>query len=573
MPYPPKQTISVRNNGVGLVQSPDSIPLVVGYGKGLTATTLYQYSNPNTFKDLAQSGPVVETALAAIAKSGAAMVLAVAASTAATTSSVTATRVDSSAGTVAVSGTPTLDYDAKVEITKTGAKGVGRFKYTLDGLTYSAELLIPLGSTFAMPGSDLTLTFAGTPSNSAVTQSGSGPAITLSGVGGTDSDYVLTISTAGSNGTAEFGLTRDGSSIASGVTVPTTPFTYAVPGTTSLVITFANDTWVLNETYSFSTTTTIASDFEIGDVHSFTTTAPHYSTADLAAAFATLKSQLGTRQVRKVVFTGRNATTAAGATMFAAAATHLADLESSFYYARAIIDAGDGTAAEFRSDFAAAADDRLGVTWKKARCTVRAAFDGYASAWQSGVRAVAERWFEVDLSENLGRRASGNLSWIVAVEHDEGSNQVFVETDKVITFSTLQGKIGFFITNGYLRSPSGSDFQYLDWGVTVDEMCHVVVEGQDKWLLSKLRALADGTGNLSKSDATRIEGAIKARLSAVLKEPENIEGYKGHVSDLDYTVDLTNDFLSTRQVRSTAAAVPLQAVEEFVTSVGLTRSI
>lgn len=573
MSYPPGQELTVRSDGIGLVQDPNALPLVVGYAKGLTANQLYQSSNPNTFRDLAQAGPVLETALAAIQKSGAAMILAVAASVAATTSSVDAARVDSSTGTVAVSGTPVLAFDAAVELTKSGAKGVARFKYTLDGETYSPERIVPLGGTFAMPGSDLTLTFEGTPNSSAVTKSGSGPDIALSGEGGTDSSYVLTISTAGVNGTAQFGLTRDGAVVVAAQAVPTTPFTYAVPGTTSLVITFDNDTWVLNETYSFTTATSLAGDFEVGDVHSFTTTAPHYSTSDLAAAVAELRSQLGLRRVRRTIFTGQQASASAGATMFAAVATHLADLEGDHYFGRGLMDCGGSTADEFRSAYAAAADNRVGIVWRRARCIVRATFDGYSNAWQPGVRAVAERAFEADLSENLGRVASLNMSWVTEVDHDEGSNQIFVESDKVITFRTHQGQTGFFVTNGYLRSPVGSDFLYWDWGTVIDELCESITEGQQKWLLSKLRSLTDGTGRIAKADAVRVKAAVKSLIDSRLKDPINIEGQKGHVSDVAYEIDLTNDFLATRTVKSTGAAVSLSPIETFVTEVGLARSI
>jgi phage tail sheath gpL-like len=85
-----------------------------------------------------------------------------------------------------------------------------------------------------------------------VVQSGAGPAITVSGTDSTSAEYVLTISTGGANGTAKFSLTADGESVATGETVPTTPFTYSIPGTDSAVLTFANDTYVLNETYTFS---------------------------------------------------------------------------------------------------------------------------------------------------------------------------------------------------------------------------------------------------------------------------------------------------------------------------------
>jgi phage tail sheath gpL-like len=91
--------------------------------------------------------------------------------------------------------------------------------------------------------------------NTAVTRSGgtSGPAITVSGSDETTTQFVITITTGGANGTAEFSITGNGESIATGVTVPTTPFTYAVPGTTDTVVTFGNGTHVLNEAHTWST--------------------------------------------------------------------------------------------------------------------------------------------------------------------------------------------------------------------------------------------------------------------------------------------------------------------------------
>lgn len=570
MSYPPGQKFRVRNNGVGLVADPNALPLVVGYAKGLTPNTLYQSSDVNTFKDLAESGPVLETALAAILKSGAAMVLAIAASTAATTSAVDAARVDSSTGTVAVSGTPTLDFDAKVEITKTGAKGVGRFKYTFDGKTYAAERFIPLGGTFSPPGSDLTLTFTGTPTNGAVTQTGTGPAVTVTGTPVGEYDFIVEITTGGAVDSAVFRWSSDGgATYTSGVTVAAT----VALGATGVTANFAAGTYVLAATYEWTSTTSVDADFEVGDVHSFTTTAPGHTTSDVAAGMSALKAQLGKRRVRRVILTGAQASAAAGATMFAALATHMATLEGDHYFGRAAMDAGGGTADAYRSAFAAAADDRVAVTWKKARCVVRAYFDGYSDAWQPGIRAVAERIFEADLSENLGRVASGPMEWVTEIEHDEGVDQQFVESDKVITFRTNLGEDGFFVTNGYLKSPTGSDFLYWDWGCTVDELCEAILFGQQKWLLSKLRSLKDGTGRLDKNEAVRIVNAIKGRINAVLKDPINVEGQKGHVTDADYAIDLTNDFLATRTVRSSGRAIATSPAETFDTEVGLTRSI
>lgn len=91
--------------------------------------------------------------------------------------------------------------------------------------------------------------------NTAVTRGGgtTGPAITVSGTDSTTTEFVVTITTGGANGTAQFSITGNGQSIATGVTVPTTPFTYAVPGTDSVVVTFGDGTHVLNETHTWTT--------------------------------------------------------------------------------------------------------------------------------------------------------------------------------------------------------------------------------------------------------------------------------------------------------------------------------
>lgn len=87
--------------------------------------------------------------------------------------------------------------------------------------------------------------------NGSVEQSGSGPAVTVGGEAEVDTEYVLTITTAGSPGTAKFDLTANGDTVATGETVPTAPYEYAIPDT-DLTITFANDSYVLSETYTWT---------------------------------------------------------------------------------------------------------------------------------------------------------------------------------------------------------------------------------------------------------------------------------------------------------------------------------
>lgn len=384
--------------------------------------------------------------------------------------------------------------------------------------------------------------------------------ITVSGTYDLELDVRVEITSTGGHGVGRFRYSLDGGKTFGTVRTIPAGGTFAIPGT-RITLTFVEDGGGSNP------------EFEAGDVHSFSTTAPHYTTSDLTSAKAALLQQIGARRIRRVFFTGRNADTGDGASMAAAVATFMADLESEEYFARALLDAGDDTPANFVSDFAAFADDRVGVTYGDCRAISRFAFEGYSQPRQPILGVVAERAAVADISENLGRKASGPLSRVTEIFADEGVSTAFTEADKVITLRTYRGEAGFYITNGYLRSPAGSDFLYWDWGITVDELCEAIREGQSRWTLAKLRALTDGTGRLSSDDASRVEASVLTIINARLSDPENIEGYKGHVSAVGYAVDRENDFLATRTLRTTGNAVPLVPVETIETTVGLTRSL
>lgn len=313
--------------------------------------------------------------------------------------------------------------------------------------------------------------------------------------------------------------------------------------------------------------------FELGDKHEFDSVAPHYTTANIGTAITALLLQLGTRNVEQVYFAGKNASAASAATMAAAIATHMATLGTNNYYARALMDAGNDTTVNVLTSFASFSDARVGVCYGDADVVGLNSYAGWGVPKRAAVNVVAERAAGADLSENLGRKESGQLRGVRAISHDEGTNTQFSESDKITTLRTYRGNTGFYVTNGYLKSPSGSDFLYWDWGRVIDRLCRTVFLAQDVWLLKKLRSLTDGTGSIDPRDTARVNGFVRNAIKAVLLDPPNVEGYKGHVSGLSYAVDETNNFLSTREMLSAASAVPLVPVETIRTSVGFARSV
>lgn len=313
--------------------------------------------------------------------------------------------------------------------------------------------------------------------------------------------------------------------------------------------------------------------FESGDSHSFACTAPQYTTSDLATSATALLLALANYKIEQAIFTGRSASGAAAATMAAAIATVMSQLEARHRWARAIMDGGNDTGANVKTAFLSFSNNRVAVCFGTADIPTLNPHAGWGVPRFTAAFAIAERAANTDLSENLGRVASGSLR-VAAIQNDEATSQQFLEADKINTLRTLDNETGFFSTNGYLKSASGSDFIYYDWGRVVDRSCRVVFEVLQPWLLRKVRVLTDGTGRLDPRDAVRIQQAVTTALRAALKGP-TVEGVPDmdHVSDLAYTVDLTNDVKTTRQIHGVLQLVPTFPIESAATEIGLTGSI
>lgn len=483
MVYPASQTINVRDGGIGLPDDGAVFPLVIGHSSIGTVNTLYFSTNQNSYRDTLGQGAGVELGLPMIRARGGVLFLKIAASTAGSSGAVSKTAFSTSTGTVTVSGAPFDAYQVKVRIKLTGALGVARFDYTKDALSpspsFSEEITVPSGGTYAIPSTNLVLTFV----------PGGGPII-----------------------------------------------------------------------------------YEAGDVSTFACVAPQYTTSDLATGITALLLALGSYIIEDVYFTHRSISASAGATMASAIATHMASLEARRRWARAMADCGADTGANVITSFGPLAFSRVAVAFGTCDVPTLNPSSGWGTPRQTACFALSERAAGADLSENLGRRASGGLR-VSAIQNDEGTNQQFIESHKINTLRTYDGEAGFFSTNGYLKSPVGSDFLYWDWGRVIDRACRIVYTEQQKWLLRKVRTLTDGTGQIDPRDAVRIETAVRSALKSGLSDPNTIEGFPGHVSALQYVVDLTNNVLTTRQLRSALRLVPLPPIEGFVTDIGFTGSI
>jgi hypothetical protein len=153
--------------------------------------------------------------------------------------------------------------------------------------------------------------------------------------------------------------------------------------------------------------------------------------------------------------------------MAAAIATVMGLLEARHRWARAVMDAGNDTGANVKTAFASFSNPAS--PWCSAPPTFRRSTrSGLGRAALHGcIRVLGARRRLRPERRTSGRVASGALR-VSAIQNDENLTQSFLEADKINTLRTHDGETVSTATNGYLKSASGSDFIYWDWGRVVD---------------------------------------------------------------------------------------------------------
>lgn len=161
----PSATEELIDPGLGVGEAAGTLYIFVGVCSAGPVDTLQWFSSPAKLSQERGVGPVVEAASYILNNVGGPVgVVRVDASVAAANGAITKS---STGPTITVNSVATLDAFVRVVITLGGALGTARFKYCLDGFsgdsesdrTYSEELVVPAGGTFAIPGLGTTITF------------------------------------------------------------------------------------------------------------------------------------------------------------------------------------------------------------------------------------------------------------------------------------------------------------------------------------------------------------------------------------------------------------------------------
>lgn len=313
-----------------------------------------------------------------------------------------------------------------------------------------------------------------------------------------------------------------------------------------------------------------------------TSFAPHYASADLTTAYVGVDASVLTFDF--FVFAGEAATAAAAVTLFSAIATKLTAYRTSLdRYYRAIMGAGEGIASLALTAFAAVTSERIAVMYGKFRTAPSVGTIGRALPLMPALNAAAMRAagnvVSTDLAQTAGASSVGPLPGASGITADEYRNNQGLDDAKIGTLRTAANAAGVFITNVWLKSPAGSDFQYWQHGRMMDLAC-VNVSAQH-FLLSSSSVItkADGTGQITESSAQAIERRVQRvldnQVGSALRGigPTAVDGTTGHVSDQKYQVDRTNNVLSTNTLIATVAIVPRGYLKQLVATVSYKLSI
>jgi len=157
----PAQRLTIRDGGLGIVEPSDNRFAYLGTAQRGPLNEVVAIGTPARAVDTYGEGPLAEAISYALEVAGGPVyAVRIASTVAGAAGAVTPTRVGTSTGTITVAGAAFDRYEAIVEIAKSGTLGDAEFIFSLDnGRTFSEPRVIPLGGTYAIPRTNLTLTF------------------------------------------------------------------------------------------------------------------------------------------------------------------------------------------------------------------------------------------------------------------------------------------------------------------------------------------------------------------------------------------------------------------------------
>lgn len=356
------------------------------------------------------------------------------------------------------------------------------------------------------------------------------PTITAAGTVVDAFEVIVKIAGAGDLGVATFQYTLDGGDNYSAETVVPSGGTFLLP-TTGVTVTFPAGSYQVNDTYTFSTV------------------APAYTMSDLNAAIDVVLADKREWGFMHVVG-------AASPTIFAGVATRLAEATSVFRYAFAVLEAADDTDANLISAYGNSNDVRIGVVagYVEQLSPLTGRSHKRSAAWTYCGRLAA-----IPPQEDPGRVLSGSLPSITALYRDEFANPG-LDAARFTTLRTIIGRSGYWVTNGKLMAPEGSDYDLVQNRRVMDKSCRVARNAALQFLNDNV-AVDPATGYILEQEAQAIEAFIRAQLIAAVIS-------NGNASDVQVIVKRDNNILSDRTLYVTIRVLPVAYLKFIEIDIG-----
>jgi hypothetical protein len=395
-------------------------------------------------------------------------------------------------------------------------------------------------------------------SNSAVTQTGTGPTVTIAGTATIPVTATVQVSLGGILGAGKFNYTLDGETWVENLTIPAGG-TYLFPGT-GITATFAAGTYVLATTYAF------------------TTTPAQYNLTNLTTAWDVAMDSDTEWPV--VTFCGYSASASAAATIAAGIVSLMTQMEATQRYPRAIISCGNDTEANVVTAFASLQSVYPMLEHGTIQYYVGTKIPGWSWPRMPYVVDKSRRCAAVAAATNpawAGLKDDVCVTLIKSPSFDEYKAGETLHDVQINTMRTYRGKRGTYPTNSLLKSGPTSDYRYWQWGRVIDIASRVVARVQQDFINRSVRTVVTGTaeqiGCIDPRDAAILERDVNAALYTALIEPKTSEGIQGFVSALVYRVNLTNKILTTRQLQSSLRMSPLANIEQVDAELGFAQEI
>lgn len=569
--------LTVLDGALGIAAPTDAQTQVkIGVSQGGSTNTLYAFSDSATMQStLGAEGAMVESAAHVLAIAG---------------GQVMCLPVNPSAfgyaGTVTLNGTspavPTISLapsqQVVITITTAGAVGTMAFTYKVgSGATSQPVASSDTGGgsfVWRVPGTYCFLTFAAgtyvlsstyTIATSGVITRGGSAINTVTQQSSPVDAYqvILTVVNGGALGVGTFTYSLDGGDTTSAQIQLPSGATYVIPAS-GIVVTFTAGTYVAGDTYSFLT---------VG---------PGYSTSDLNAALAALRTTYAQQDYGFVHVVGTAASAASAASIASAVDVEMTAQQSAFLYHRAmtecptvgtiIVSSTSAIADTADTDTVVAAAfasfnstlGRVGVC--AGDCELVSSVTGRIvrrnAAWP-----ITARLSLIPISEDGAFVGRGSLTGVRSLYRDEFATPA-LDAARFNTLRTYQGKPGFFVSGTAgsagvkAMTATTSDYYRFANGRVMDEACKQARAKALDYVQASVR-VNKTTGYILEQDAKTIEAGINNPLREKL-----LNSSPPNASDTSVRVSRNTNILSSATLPIDVRVTPKGYIGSLAMTIG-----